>query len=81
MAEKKKKWNWQEALVGRPRAMRKAFPTLAEIQQEHIGKVVEAYGGNLAHAALALGVSRSTLYRKLETLVGTGKKKGVAKAG
>ena len=66
MARKQQqKWNWQEALVGRARSSRKPFPTLAEIEQEHIGRVVQAYGDNLAHAALALGVSRSTLYRKL----------------
>jgi transcriptional regulator of acetoin/glycerol metabolism len=63
---RKQKWNWQEALVGRARTNRKPFPTLAEIEAEHIGKVVQAYGENLAHAALALGVSRSTLYRKLD---------------
>jgi transcriptional regulator of acetoin/glycerol metabolism len=39
--------------------------TLAEIEQEHVLRVVEACAGNLAAAARVLGIDRSTLVRKL----------------
>ena len=39
--------------------------TLAEIEKEHVLRVVEACGGNLAAASRVLGIDRSTLVRKL----------------
>ncbi len=39
--------------------------TLAEIEKEHVLRVVEACAGNLAAAARVLGIDRSTLVRKL----------------
>ncbi|MBV8760336.1 MAG: helix-turn-helix domain-containing protein [Deltaproteobacteria bacterium] len=39
--------------------------TLAEIEKEHVQRVVEACSGNLAAAARVLGIDRSTLVRKL----------------
>ncbi len=65
---KKQKWNWQEALVGKNKRMRGPFPTLEQIEHTHIHTVIDAYGHNLVHAAKALGVSRSTLYRKIDSL-------------
>ena len=55
--------------------MRNPFPTLSDIEAEHINTVLGAYGNNLAHAAKALGISRSTLYRKLDRTVKPKKKK------
>lgn len=42
--------------------------TLAEVERRHIARVLRSVGGNRAEAARALGVSRSTLYRKLRKL-------------
>jgi len=39
--------------------------TLAEIEKEHVMRVVEACSGNLAAASRVLGIDRSTLVRKL----------------
>ena len=39
--------------------------TLAEIEHEYIEQTVSAYHGNLTQAAIALGIDRRTLYRKL----------------
>ncbi len=43
------------------------LPTLAEIEHEHIHRVLSACGGNKAQAARILGLGRKTLYRKLDT--------------
>lgn len=43
-------------------------PSLAEMEKEHIQKVLQECGGNYTMAAAALGISRSSLYRKLEEL-------------
>jgi transcriptional regulator with PAS, ATPase and Fis domain len=40
--------------------------TLADIEREYIGKVLELTQGNKTEAAKLLGVDRTTLYRKLE---------------
>ncbi len=40
--------------------------TLAELEREHIARVIELHRGNIRRAAAALGVTRATLYRKLE---------------
>jgi two-component system repressor protein LuxO len=43
---------------------RAGIRTLAEIEREAIEAAIVAFGGNVAQAAAALGVSPSTLYRK-----------------
>jgi two-component system response regulator RegA len=43
-------------------------PTLAEIEWEHINKVLAMAGGNATYAAELLGIDRSTLYRKLDRM-------------
>ena len=42
------------------------FPTLKQLEAKHIAKALELAKGNKAQAARLLGVSRMTLYRKLE---------------
>jgi two-component system repressor protein LuxO len=42
----------------------RAIRTLAEIEREAIEAAIAAFGGNIAQAAAALGVSPSTIYRK-----------------
>ena len=42
------------------------FPTLADIERIHVQRAMELAKGNKAEAARLLGVSRMTLYRKLE---------------
>ena len=36
---------------------------LDDMTRLHVRQVLEKYGGNVSHAAAALGVSRSTVYR------------------
>jgi two-component system NtrC family response regulator len=42
--------------------------TLAAVERRHILRVLEEQGGNRTRAARVLGVSRSTLQRKLELM-------------
>ncbi|NOY27951.1 MAG: sigma-54-dependent Fis family transcriptional regulator [Oligoflexia bacterium] len=44
------------------------FPTLARVEQQHVQRALERAGGNKAAAARLLGISRMTLYRKLEAI-------------
>lgn len=45
---------------------RMAAMTLDEAERQRIVEVMEKYGNNLSHAAMALGISRQALYRRLE---------------
>lgn len=42
-----------------------SFPSLEEIERRHIARALEVFSGNWTHAARALGVSISTLKRKV----------------
>ena len=42
-----------------------ALGTPAELEQVHIGRVLEELDGNQTRAAKKLGISRSTLWRKM----------------
>ena len=42
-----------------------AGKTLAEMEQQHIVHLLEEHGGNISATAKALGISRTTLYHKL----------------
>ncbi|MCB9730182.1 MAG: sigma-54-dependent Fis family transcriptional regulator [Deltaproteobacteria bacterium] len=44
------------------------FPTLAEVETQHILAALAAAGQNKSRAAALLGISRTTLYRKLEEM-------------
>jgi DNA-binding NtrC family response regulator len=39
--------------------------TLAEIEEEHIRKILQAHGGNISRAARTLAIDRKTLYDKI----------------
>jgi DNA-binding NtrC family response regulator len=39
---------------------------LEDVERHIIRKALERHGGNVSHAAEALGVSRSALYRRLQ---------------
>jgi two-component system response regulator RegA len=41
------------------------LPSLAKLEWEHIQRVLHDCGGNISHAAAALGIDRRTLQRKL----------------
>lgn len=43
------------------------FRTLAEVEREHILRVLDACGGSQSEAARVLGVARNTLWRKLRS--------------
>lgn len=40
--------------------------TLASVEKEHILHAVKVFGGDKKKAAKALGIGRTTVYRKLE---------------
>ena len=42
--------------------------TLAELERQHIERVLREAGGRVAEAAQRLGVPRSTLYQKIKAL-------------
>jgi DNA-binding NtrC family response regulator len=42
------------------------FPSLPELERQHIQRALEIAQGNKSHAARLLGIHRKTLYRKLE---------------
>ncbi len=44
----------------------KPFKSLAEIEREHIQKVLDQVGGNKSKASRILGISRKTLREKLK---------------
>jgi two-component system, response regulator RegA len=44
------------------------LPSLARVEWEHIQRVLSDCGGNVSHAAEALGIDRRTLQRKLSKL-------------
>jgi DNA-binding NtrC family response regulator len=48
-----------------PAAASAAFPTLAELERGHIARALERTGGNVTQAAQLLGVSLSTLKRRV----------------
>ena len=49
----------------RRRATRAEELTLEEVERVLIQKALSRYDGNVSHAAKALGISRSALYRRL----------------
>jgi len=53
-------------LDGAPAARGLEEMTLEEVEEHLIKKALDRYGGNVSHAAAALGLSRSALYRRLE---------------
>jgi len=52
------------ALEARPAAV--AEGTLADLERDHILRVLDASGGNQTKAAKKLGISRNTLWEKLK---------------
>jgi two-component system response regulator RegA len=44
------------------------LPSLARVEWEHIQRVLSDCGGNVSHAAEALGIDRRTLQRKLSKI-------------
>ena len=44
----------------------KAVEPLHEIEKQHVKKVVDRCNGNMSKAAELLGITRQTLYRKLQ---------------
>lgn len=48
-----------------PRPAGSRMPSLARLEWEHIQRVLHDCGGNISHAAEALGIDRRTLQRKL----------------
>jgi DNA-binding NtrC family response regulator len=49
-------------------------------ERRHVAAVLQRHGGNMVHAAKALGVSRRTLYRLIEKY-GLGESRDAADAG
>jgi two-component system response regulator HydG len=60
-----------DELVMPARAARRdrgALRTLAEVEREHVLRVLDACGGSQSDAARVLGIARNTLWRKLRSL-------------
>ena len=49
---------------------RSSSRTLADAEEEHIRRILEATHGNKTRAAELLGIERKTLYRKLDKMRG-----------
>jgi len=58
------------ATAGAP-AQALVLKTLAEVEREHIARVLDACGGSPSEAARVLGIARNTLWRKLRAMPGT----------
>jgi transcriptional regulator of acetoin/glycerol metabolism len=54
-----------EEILSVPVAAPRALGTLAEVERQHVLRALEACGGNQVEAARALGIGRTTLWRKL----------------
>lgn len=42
--------------------------TLAQVEQEHVANVIRACRGNVSEAARVLGITRTTLYKRMREL-------------
>ena len=62
----KKKWNWKEGLVGKAAKRKNPFETMDSVEAGHIRSVLAAYGHDIQQTAQALGIARSTVYRKMK---------------
>ena len=62
----KRNFKWNEGLVGRAAKRKGPFETMDEVEAKHIKSVLDAYGGDIQRTALALGIARSTVYRKMK---------------
>ena len=47
------------------------MPTLAEVEQDHILRVLESTEGNRSRAARVLGISRQSLIERLKRITAT----------
>ena len=56
------------AAPGAPVADAPALRTLAEVERDHLLRVLDACGGSQSEAARVLGVARNTLWRKLRAI-------------
>ena len=43
------------------------FPTMKDVERAHIVRALETFGGNRSRASKALGISKATLWRKINT--------------
>ncbi len=57
-----KQFGREGGMPGRPTEL----PSLSEIEEQHIRRVLEAVGGNKVMAARVLGIANSTLYEKMK---------------
>jgi two-component system NtrC family response regulator len=53
-------------MVGDPLSENPDLRTIAEVEADHIRRVLNAVGGNKSRAAEILGIGRRTLYEKIE---------------
>ncbi len=64
---RKRQTDTPEARPGLPAGNLADWPTLEQVQQDYVGRVISAVDGNKRRAAQILGVNRRTLYRWLDS--------------
>ena len=62
----KKNFKWDEGLTGKSKSRKTPFDTMDQVEAKHIKSVLDAYGGDIQRTGLALGIARSTVYRKMK---------------
>lgn len=65
-ATKKKKWDWREGLTKKAKNRKNPYDTINDLEAAHIRTVLAAYGHDIQQTAIALGIARSTVYRKMK---------------
>lgn len=55
-----------EEFGGKETAILAVFPTMDEVEKNHIRAALERAGGNISDAASLVGIARSTLYQKMK---------------
>ena len=65
-ATKKKKWDWREGLTKKAKNRKNPYDTINDLEAAHIRTVLTAYGHDIQQTAIALGIARSTVYRKMK---------------
>ena len=62
----RRNFKWQDGLVGKAKSRKQPYASMDEVEAAHIKSVLAAYGHDIQRTGLALGIARSTVYRKMK---------------